>query len=259
MHLRSGLIRTDGDKPHEECRPAAMTRDESQVTSLREHLQQTMTNPFKIDDHPKNLAYQLVYSQQQTYTNHCFMLCQTGNRSWSELMKILSIQTEAPIPRSGLKTFTDMTKKAKVKMDAGTLHVNISPESVLRRALTIASTREDVTTKTLLSLPIDPVPTSLFHDDGTMRKCSKADLIHKLKEPIGRCNDLPEFDACSSILIRDVMAVIQALPVQQYHSVDDLAHEIRNVEIQNTTQMYYCTNPLTDKPYTCTVIADGAV
>ena len=62
-----------------------------------------------------------------------------------------------------------------------------------------------------------------------MRKCSEADCIHKLEEPVGRCNDLLEFDACSSIIIRDVMAVIQALPVQQYHNVDDLAQNFLTV------------------------------
>ena len=41
---------------------------------------------------------------------------------------------------------------------------------------------------------ICPIPTSLFHDDGTMRKTSKADLAHQLEQdvsiiqtPVSKC------------------------------------------------------------------------
>jgi hypothetical protein len=42
------------------------------------------------------------------------------------------------------------------------------------------SSREDVTVENIISFPIGPVPTSLFHDDVTMRKACKADLCHQL-------------------------------------------------------------------------------
>ena len=54
---------------------------------------------------------------------------------------------------------------------------NINPELIFRRALALTTCRDDVTVEKLLSFPIGPIPTSLFHDDSTMRKCVKADLL----------------------------------------------------------------------------------
>ena len=85
-----------------------------------------------------------------------------------------------PKPKSKLKTFEDLTKKTKLKCRSGeTLHVHINPELVFRRALVLANCREDVTIDKILSLPIGPIPSALFHDDGTMMKTCKSDLCHQ--------------------------------------------------------------------------------
>ena len=59
------------------------------------------------------------------------------------------------------------------------VHVSISPELIFRRALTLSKSRDDVTVDSILGHPVGPVPTSLFHDDGTMCKTNKAELSHK--------------------------------------------------------------------------------
>jgi hypothetical protein len=39
----------------------------------------------------------------------------------------------------------------------------------------------ECTIEKILSFPIGPVPISIFHEDETMRKTSKADLSHHLE------------------------------------------------------------------------------
>ena len=57
-----------------------------------------------------------------------------------------------PITRSKLKTFEDLTKKIKLKCRSGeVLHVHISPELVFRRALVLATCRDDITIEKVLS------------------------------------------------------------------------------------------------------------
>jgi hypothetical protein len=51
-----------------------------------------------------------------------------------------------------------------------TVQGNINPELIFRRALALTTCRDDVTVEKLLSVPIGHIPTSLFHDDSTMRK-----------------------------------------------------------------------------------------
>ena len=83
-------------------------------------------------------------------------------------------------------TFEDMQAKMKLKCRSGELikgHIN--PQLVFRRALTLTKFREDVSVQRVLSYPIGPVPTSLFHDDVTMRICNKSDLAKELESVVG--------------------------------------------------------------------------
>ena len=84
-----------------------------------------------------------------------------------------------PISRSGVITFGDMTKENKIKVQGQIKRGIISSEVVFRRALTLANCnfRQDVTLENVLSHPGGPVPASMFHDDGTMRKCVKAYIL----------------------------------------------------------------------------------
>ena len=87
-----------------------------------------------------------------------------------------------PISRSGIKTFGDMAKetKSQCQIKRGI----ISSEVVFRRALTLANFRQDVTLENVLNHPGGPVPASMFHDDGTTRKCVKAYLAHGLEDGV---------------------------------------------------------------------------
>ena len=95
----------------------------------------------------------------------------------------------SPVSRSEIKTFGDMTKETKIKVQGQLNCWNISSEVVFRRAFTLANCRQDVTLETVLSHPEGRVPVSMFHDDGTMRKCVKADLAHGLEDSVNSLVD----------------------------------------------------------------------
>ena len=83
------------------------------------------------------------------------------------------------------------------------VEVHINPELVFRRALVLANSRDDVTVEKVLSFPVGSIPTSLFHDDGTMRKSCKADLCHQLEAEVSCVHSLKPYDRLCTILIRD--------------------------------------------------------
>ena len=59
----------------------------------------------------------------------------------------------------------------------------------------------------------------MFHDDGTMRKCAKADLVHGLEDGV---NSLVELNNTSlSVLIYNTMAIIQATQTSDVKTFDD--------------------------------------
>ena len=117
-----------------------------------------------------------------------------------------------------------MTKKTKLKCRSGdTVNVHINPELVFRRALALANCREDVTVEKVLSYPIGPIPTSMFHDDGTMRKTCKADLAHILEQDVVVCQILPIFDISRTTHIRDGMALLQSINAKRFKTFGELA------------------------------------
>ena len=75
-------------------------------------------------------------------------------------------------------------KKNKIKVQGQIKRGIISSEVVFRRALTLANFRQDVTLENVLGRPGGPVPASMFHDGGTMRKCVKAYLVHGLEDGV---------------------------------------------------------------------------
>jgi len=184
MKVRSGLVTAD-DETHNENRPASMKRDEQQVADLISHLQEKMINPFDIQQHPPeliNVSTGLKASKE--VQESLLKSVDTGNAMVKTFVgSALSVGKSGsfygPIKRSNIKTFSDMNKKTKLKCRSGeTVQGNVNPELIFRSALALTTCRDNVTVEKLLSFPIGPIPTSLFHDDSTMRKCVKADLTH---------------------------------------------------------------------------------
>ena len=114
-----------------------------------------------------------------------------------------------------------MAKETKIKVQGQIKHGIISSEVVSRRALTLANCRQDLTLETVLSHPLGPVPASMFHDDGTMRKCVKADLSHGLEDGVKSLAELNNINKDLNVLIRDAMAIIQATQTSDVKTFDD--------------------------------------
>ncbi|CAG2231845.1 unnamed protein product [Mytilus edulis] len=104
----------------------------------------------------------------------------------------------SPMSRSPLNTFDDTTKTSKLKCKSGDfVKAHINPVKLVRRALVLANVRENETVVRILAYPI---PSALFHDDGTMWKCCKCDIIHLLEEEICSFFNLPRSDNCRNYL-----------------------------------------------------------
>ena len=189
-----------------------------------------MTNPFEIsDDTCSDILINISTGMHASEDVKKSLLSapEMGNRRMEIFVNSAFSENEscsfyAPISRSQLQTFSDMSKKTKIKQQGRIKNTNISSELVFRRALTIANCRDDITVDNILSHPIGPVPISLFHEDGTMRKCTKAELGQKLEEAIVSQETLPARDKCSTIYIRDSMAVIQMIKGNNFETFNDL-------------------------------------
>ncbi|KAK3085631.1 hypothetical protein FSP39_006444 [Pinctada imbricata] len=227
MRLRAGLGRDDEDV-HDESKPTAIARDDKQVSNLISHIEENMIHPFDMTEPPKSLVnISTGLCATPDVENSLLHSLETGTslaRKFVEstLSENMSGNFYGAIPRSGIKTFSEMHKKTKLKCNSGvTVKSVVNPELIFRRALTLTKCRDDVTVEKLMSFPIGPIPTSLFHDDGTMRKNVKSDLARELENEATSSFFLPFFDPESTVVIRDAMGVIQSMDIKVSSSFGD--------------------------------------
>ena len=166
-----------------------MKQDEDHVRALISGLKNNMTNPFDCSFLDHNVLINISTGMHATEEIQSFLL--HAVKKGRDQMETFVTRTFSeskrenlyiPISRSGVKTFGDMAKETKLKVQGQIKRGIISAEVVFRRTLTLANFRQDVTLENVLSHPGGPVHASMFHDDGTMRKCVKAYLAHGLED-----------------------------------------------------------------------------
>ncbi|CAC5356829.1 unnamed protein product [Mytilus coruscus] len=229
MRARVCLVQVN-DQCHDEAKPAAMKRDEKHVQDLIVYITENMTNPFDVDNHPR----QLINISTGLHASHdiedsLLKSFETG-RTKMKIFVESSLSTDKAgsfyrsIQRSGLKTFEDMNPKVQLKCKSWqVVKGHLNPELVFRRALSLTKCRDDVSVETVLSYPICPIPIALLHDDGTMRKTNKSDLAHELDNLVESVPNIPPFDHSATVLIRDGMSLVQSFDVERMSTFGDLA------------------------------------
>ncbi|CAC5359890.1 unnamed protein product [Mytilus coruscus] len=165
MNDRGGIT-NKSDNSHEEIKQTALKRDEEQVQAIVNHLNQTMTDPFDIDAHPP-----------------CLINISTGMHATREVQDSL---------RSAVNEGENMCRKfvnSALSLDqSGSFY---SP--ITKRALALANSRDDVTIDSILSLPLGPIPVSLF----------QSDLVKQFENEVSPVLSMPDFDPSVTTYIRD--------------------------------------------------------
>lgn len=228
---RVGLPEEDA-LPHKQTQNASMVRDEQDVKRLIEHLDTDMMNPFDIDtfdvDSFENGATLVNISTglhaSQVVTTSLLGFHEKGMLKMKQFVeRSFDIGEKGnfydAIKRTSLPTFTDMIKKTNIRGCKEA--VSISPEIVFRRALAIADSRDNVNYSLILSHPITSVPTSIFHEDGKMRKTTKSELLHEFELDVTSPNTIPAAIG-PSVYIRDAGGAVQTMNGCNYDNFNGL-------------------------------------
>ena len=202
MNDRAGITSTSNTS-HEEMKQTALKRDEEQVQAIVNHLSETMTDPFDIEAHPPclmNISTGMHATRE--VQDSLLSAVNEGEKKFRNLVNSAlsvgqSVSFYRPISKSKLKTFEHMNAKTSLKCKSGEIITgHINPEIVFRCALVLANSRDDVTIDNILSHPVGPIPVSMFHEDGTMRKSCKSDLVKQFE------NEFPQFFRCRILTLR---------------------------------------------------------
>ena len=69
----------------------------------------------------------------------------------------------------------------------------------------------------ILSHPEGPIPVSMFHEDGTMRKSCKSDLVKQFENEVSPVLSLPDFDPSLTTYIREPLETLLPTTADSLH------------------------------------------
>ncbi|MES9881199.1 MAG: hypothetical protein ABW185_10000 [Sedimenticola sp.] len=181
MKKMSGILQPDREA-HKESTSRRISKDEEAVKTIINMVQERMVNPFQVeegacsDDRQPlvNIATSIVAP-----TNVTESVCKVRESGMAELQTFVESRLQtgevdffSPIKKPGFKTFASLNKQVKVKKKQNVESINIDRQIFSK--LTILAQNRDVDVRNLLKHELAPVPLSLFHLDGTMRKNNKS-------------------------------------------------------------------------------------
>ena len=211
-------------KAHQEHGTSRMDRDERDIQKIIEAVEQKQ-NPFDLDSVPEeliNIASGQVASEKVAKELSSFL--QDGakqNDIFIEQRLAKSKRTKSfweTDKRKQCATFKDMKASFGVSISR---KVHMDSDVLFRRLLAVSKQRE-VSLETVMSHELAAVPPSLFYDDGSMRKTTKADLAKKLEAVTEEIQQLPNVAEPSAYII-DGMALLQSLNDSGFQTFNDLA------------------------------------
>jgi hypothetical protein len=60
----------------------------------------------------------------------------------------------------------------------------------------------------------------MFHEDGTMKKFCKSDLVQQFEKEVSPVLSLPDFDPSLTTYIRDGMALVQCMDAKKHRTFE---------------------------------------
>ncbi|KAG1673349.1 Ankyrin-1 [Nymphon striatum] len=190
---------------YDELGNARMQQDRKDATNIKEFIQSRCQNPFDLDNIPSTLVNittgQVATPEVEKSLIGATEKCQkaTDELFAERIDKRSSGSFWDPLPRCPVVTFSSKKKALSYDKDRKLI---IDTEILFRRLLSVSKNCE-VDMRSVLSFELAAVPPSLFHDDGSMRKTTKAELTKKLEESCTNViTELPEIlPSCSSVYI----------------------------------------------------------
>jgi len=207
---------------HSEHGQTTMARYERDVVKIEEYVRSTQ-NPYDLETVPDelvNVTTGQVASREVSDGLSNFMEA-VEKRNITFIEKQLLVDRTVSFwdtdPRTKTPTFANMSKTlTSTKSDK----IMVDSEVLFRRLLAVSKHR-DVSLEEVLTHELAPVLPSLFNDDGTMRKTSKADLAKKLESNCDEIQVLGDSDEHDIACIIDGMALLQGLD-ERFDTFDDL-------------------------------------
>ena len=205
--LKESVNITDTNSRHADLGHSRITRDEADIQSVMDMLENNWVDPFNSEDQDLvsistgTLATAEVLKDLKDAEH-------IGRDAYEEFRKDRIEPGHAkkfhdPIKKQKLKTFSSIGKKKVVKTSTQNAILK-ADRNLFAQMILIAQTR-DLNMAEVLRHPLGPIPWALAAADGTLRKTSKSSLTKEIIKNVKPAEELGGNKAC----IIDGMALLQ--------------------------------------------------
>ncbi|KAK3750403.1 hypothetical protein QZH41_005565 [Actinostola sp. cb2023] len=204
LHLKSFYGHTD-------LQGTRITRDEEDVKSLVDLLENTWINPFDPDTQ-ELVSISTGKVAPPEVQEHLLLAREKGNTAYQEFSQ-QRIESSPPVldfyhkmTKLKLKTFSDLIKKKTFRKENGK-EIILKADRVLFGQMIVIAQSRNLSMNEVLVHPLGPLPWSLATPDGSLRKTNKATLAKELQRNVPAVDIIP----LPSATIIDGMALVQRL------------------------------------------------
>lgn len=194
---------------------AMQKTNENDVLKIVDTMESDWCNPFDVQKIPASLINICTGKEVTPEIENSLLKFIDDNQSNTidEVSRCDVTNFWKPRKKGKILTFKENNIKAKAIKD----NYIIGSELMFRRILCAAQINE-MDLSNILSHELTLVPMALFHEDGSMRKTVKSDLIKKIEDSLNTQDECPFVQS----VIVDGMVMVQEMNEKQFVSFNDL-------------------------------------
>ena len=212
----SGLdLAADKSPIHKEATDNRIQQDENAVADVIKTIEDRMINPFSVssestpeDPQPlSSISTGIVATDE--ISKWVKGIEDQGEKQLREFVKkriqLQEVDIFDPITKNKVSNFSLLRNKAKVKKDGNVTTLDID-RKIFSKLIVVSQTR-DFDLQKLFEFELSSVPLALFNPDGSMRKCTKSELLKEIESGLA----VEEIDIVpgSSAVIIDFMVLVR--------------------------------------------------
>ena len=209
----------------------AMRKSEGNVSKII-NIMKSVPNPFKFDvnKHDEDRASLVNIANGAVLPNEMadklLAARENGENEINEFVEQKIIENPSKfwdkISKVNTPTFETLNKVMTVPISKDKEKVIKYDKDLFQRFLVVSRSRE-IDLQDVLSYELSPVPLSMTHLNGSMRKTAKSNLLKELMIDISIPDHLPDHDLSSTIYLIDFMVLVQSTQKGESKTSGDLA------------------------------------
>ena len=238
--MMCGIARDPG--LYKPLRPSQLLQSNERVVSAMKVFNEDFINPFRLEvnrDELVNISSGVPLSIN--LANDLLSIPNKGIKQYEQFTKERLVDSPVtkfhqPIPRNNIKGFKQNNVRHSISKDKIIKSIEVNRD-ILSKMLSISvKSGKPIDFEKALQHPLSPVPLTLCHADGNMRKTKKSDLMEIILK-LSNQSSPPLINKENTVYVIDLMAAVHTIR-ELSNTFEDLAFNIIKIIPSGYKQVY---------------------